>query len=117
MTLKSFFGDMSHGDAMRLTLCPFLSIIPCKDRLMVNERKTAVHQRISKLRRPMFDHVASVFRLAGLVIPRLQTGEREHFGRAVKFAKVAKFGKDDGGRKFANTRQREWAGQYLARIL
>ena len=55
----------------------------------------------------MLDHVAGVFGLAGLVIVRLQSCERKHFGGVVEFAEVAEFRKDDGGGKLTDAGQRE----------
>ena len=94
---------------MRLSLSPLLGVILCKGRLIGNKRKAAVHQGISELRRTMLDHMAGVFRLAGLVIPRFQPSEGKHFGRAVELAEVAKFGKDDGGGKITDAGKLLWS--------
>ena len=93
---------MSHGHTMRFALCPLLGVILCEGRFIGDEWKAAVHQGISELRRTMLDHMASVFRLAGLVITGFQPSKGKHFGRTVELAEVAKLGKDDGGGKLTD---------------
>ena len=81
---QQLLGNMSQCHAVRLAFRPLFSIVFSKYRLKGNQRQGGIHKRVAQMRRAVFDHVAAVLRLTGLIVSWLQASKGKHLCRVLK---------------------------------